>query len=53
MRSYISFLAALAAPALAEQLDVRGGGGDGWGSGVTTDVIYTTSMRTSFSQALP
>lgn len=45
MRSYISLLAALVVPALAEQLDVRGGGGDdGWGSGTTTDVIYTTSM---------
>lgn len=51
MKAYLSFMLALVAPALGEDLKIRGGGGggggDGWGngggSGTTTEVIYTTS----------
>lgn len=54
MRVSFSLLAALVAPSLAEQLDVRGGGwGEGEGEGgVTTDVVYTTSMWGTFSCGL-
>lgn len=52
MKAYLALLVAIVAPALADELQARGGGGDGgyggggddsWGWGTTTEVIYTTS----------
>lgn len=53
MKAYLSLLVAIVAPALADEIQARGGGGggggygggggDSWAWGTTTEVIYTTS----------